>query len=82
MFQLIFHDTSASDNEEGTEIKLRINTTIPSHNVSHILNTKKPSNWYDELIKEMELQFGGHIPARNDLRGRHDGAHPPKASHG
>ncbi|UYL07579.1 hypothetical protein B9G69_011035 [Bdellovibrio sp. SKB1291214] len=46
-----------SEATEGTEIKLRINTTIPSHNVEHILKTKKPTNWYQQLITEIEKQF-------------------------
>ena len=72
MFELKFLGTTAShkdnevhvhfkikqtENEHGTEIKLHINTTLPSHDVSEILETKKPSNWYNQLIKEIETQF-------------------------
>jgi hypothetical protein len=45
------------ENNDGTEIKLRINTNLPSQDVCEILETKKPTNWYNQLIKEIENQF-------------------------
>ncbi|WP_413557413.1 hypothetical protein [Bdellovibrio sp. HCB209] len=44
-------------NADGTEIGLRINTNFPAVDVGRILTTKKPSNWYNELIQEIESQF-------------------------
>lgn len=72
MFELKFLGTTSSSKEElvhvhfkivhvgkeeGTELSLRINTSIPSNDVSHILKTKTPTNWYNDLIKEIESQF-------------------------
>lgn len=76
MFELVFHRSSTTEKEhsirvyfnlkrrehpQGKELSLVINTDLTPHDVSHILTTKSPVNWYNELIQKIETELIGVV---------------------